>query len=529
MHWFDELLDSVVAFARDRNPVVVNGGLSVSGLQHVGRLRGEITLAHVLTRALREEEHHAFQNLILYTQDEWKAKPDQIAKFPGDSGKAYVGYRLIDVPDPSGCHRNWTDHYWQDFGGVLDRFAPNVMVVTTTEAYRKPEMKAVVHDMAARAEEVRLVVNRYRARHPYPAGWIPFEAWCRSCHRIGATTRSIEGDRVRYHCERCGDTGESPLEMGKLNWRVEWPALWKVFRVVVEPYGKDHATPGGSRDSCKEIAEKVMGFEPPFGIPYEFVGIESRGKDLGDMGSSDFLGFSPKEWLEVGDPEVLRFIYTTVPLGRRIVLDLFRTDVYHDNYDAAERTLFAKRPEHDDVARGYELAQIGAPPATEPYRIPYRHAAFLAQIAPGKDRVAWTVRRLRDTGVVGRDLTADERANLGRRLEQARTWVDRHAPENKVALLNRLTDAVRKALTPEDRASLATYADLAAKTPWREDDIKASMVSLTRSGSLPVDTPRFFRNIYLALLGSERGPRAAPFLAVLPREFVVARLREAAR
>lgn len=529
MHWFDELLDSVAGFARDRNPVVVNGGLSVSGLQHVGRLRGEITLAHALTRALREEKHHAFQNLILYTQDEWKGKPDQLAKFPGDSGKAYVGRRLIEVPDPAGCHANWTEHYWRDFGGFLDRFAPNVMIVSTTEAYRKPEMKSLVRELAGRSEEIRALVNKYRARHPYPSGWIPFEAYCTSCHRIGATTLSIEADRVRYRCDRCGHEGESPLEQGKLNWRVEWPALWKVFQVVVEPFGKDHATPGGSRDSCKEIAEKIMGFEAPFGIPYEWVGIESRGKDLGDMGSSDFLGFTPKDWLEVGDPEVLRFIYTNAPLGRRIGLDLFRTDVYHDNYDSAERAFFAKRPEDDDVARSYELAQIGPPPRAQLYRTPYRHAAFLAQIAPEKDRLAWTIRRLRDTGVLDRDLTADERAALGRRLEHARMWVDRYAQENKVVLLERLTEAVRTALTPADRSSLAMFAELAAKTPWREDDIKNSMVSLTRSGTLPIDTHRFFRNVYLALLGSERGPRAAPFLAVLSKQFVVDRLREAAR
>ena len=528
MHWFDELLDHVVSFAKGRDPVVVNGGLSVSGLQHVGRLRGEITLANILARGVREEGHHAWQNLILYTQDEWKGKPDQLAKFPGDSGKQYVGRRLIDVPDPSGCHANWTEHYWKDFGGVLHRFAPDVMVVTTTEAYRKPEMKVIVRDLAARAEEVRAVVNKYRARHPYPPGWIPYEAHCNKCHRIGATTLSIEADRVRYRCERCGDEGESSIETGKLNWRLEWPALWKVFQVVVEPFGKDHATPGGSRDTCKEIAEKILGFEPPFGIPYEWVGLESRGRDLGDMGSSDFLGFTPADWLQVGDPGVLRFVYTSVPLGRRVVLDLWRTDAYHDNYDAAERAFFSERKD-EDLARSYELAQVGEPPEVLPCRVPYRHAAFLSQISPEKGRLEWCVRRLRDTGVLTRELTEFEAMALGRRIEYARVWVERYAQENKVVLLERLTDAVTSSLTAADRSSLAMYAERAAGTPWHEEEIKASMVSLTKSGALPVDTPRFFRNLYLALLGSEKGPRAAPFLAVLPKQFVLDRLRDTAR
>ena len=527
MHWFDELLDEVASFVKGREPVVVNGGLSVSGLQHVGRLRGEITLAHALARALREEGHHTWQNLILYTQDEWKGKPDQLAQFSGDTGKEFIGRRQIDVPDPLGCHANWTEHFWQDFGGVLDRFAPRVMVETTTDAYRKPAMKALVRDLAGRAEEVRALVNKYRARHPYPSGWIPYEAYCNACHRIGATTLSIEADRVRYRCDRCGAEGESSIELGKLNWRLEWPALWKVFGVAVEPFGKDHATPGGSRDSCKDIAEHIMGFEPPFGIPYEWVGVESHGRDLGDMGSSDFLGFTPKDWLRVGDPEVLRFVYTSVPRFRRVALDLWRTDVYHDNYDAAERTYFSAK-EDEDLARSYELAQVGTPPVAAPYRVPYRHAAFLSQISPEAGRVEWCVRRLRDTGVLARDLAPAETAALARRIDQARTWVERHAPENKVVLLERLTDEVRSSLTAADRASLARYAERAAVGPWREEEIKATMVSLTSSGALPVDTPQFFRNVYLVLLGTATGPRAAPFLAVLDRQFVLGRLLEAA-
>jgi hypothetical protein len=33
-----------------------------------------------------------------------------------------VGWPLIRVPDPKGCHSNWVEHYWEDFGGYLDKF-----------------------------------------------------------------------------------------------------------------------------------------------------------------------------------------------------------------------------------------------------------------------------------------------------------------------------------------------------------------------------------------------------------------------
>ena len=514
-----------------KQDLVVNAGLSVSGLQHVGRLRGEIGLVQFLTRSLREEGRHVTQSLVLYTQDEWKAKEKQLAQFPGDEGRAYVGRRLIDVPDPFRCHRNWVDHFWVDFGGVLDRFAPDVRIVTTTETYERPEMQAIVRDLASRAEEVRGIVNKYRARRPYPPDWIPFEAFCEACGRIGAKTSRIEGTTATYRCEKCGSEGGSSVTKGKLNWRLEWAALWKVWKVDIEPFGKDHATPGGSRDSCKEIIETLLNTRAPMGIPYEWVGIADRGKDLGDMGSSDFLGFSPAQWLRIGDPEVIRYVYAFNPIARRVVFDLSKVDAYHDTYDGAERLHYSEDREGDEAnqARSYALAQLGPVPEGLPYALSYRHAAFLVQISPADGRLEWCLRRLRDTGLLSRDLSEFEETRLERRLAQAGTWVAEYVPENKVVLLETLTPSVADLLTDEDRQALRTYADRAATVAWSEEAIKESMVSLTKSGSLGVDTPRFFRDLYLVLLGQERGPRAAPFLAVLEKEWVVRRLRAAAR
>src|SRR3989442_5610651 len=144
-------------------------------------------------------------------------------------------------------------------------------------------MQALVRDLASRAEEVRAVVNKYRARHPYPAGWTPFEAFCEKCGTIGATTTAIDGTSASYRCERCGHRGKSSIEKGKLNWRLEWPALWKVYRVDIEPFGKDHATPRGSRDSCAEIAQTIMYFRPPWASPTKGSASRVAGRRSGTM------------------------------------------------------------------------------------------------------------------------------------------------------------------------------------------------------------------------------------------------------
>ncbi|MBI4416188.1 MAG: lysine--tRNA ligase, partial [Euryarchaeota archaeon] len=361
VHWFDDLLADVRRFVGGKPQVLVNGGLSVSGLQHVGRLRGELVLCQCLARELRADGREVVQHLVQYTQDQWKGKAWQLSQFPRGEGPRYVGWRLIDVPDPHGCHANWVSHYWAEFASFLEIYTPGVRVTSTTEMYRREDMRKLIVDVTARAEDVRVVVNKYRGRHPEPPGWIPFEPYCNRCRRVGnARALRINGiESVDYECD-CGDRGTSKLELGKLNWRLEWPAVWKVLAVDVEPFGKDHATPGGSRDSCKEIAETILGFRPPMGIPYEWVGLSDRGKDLGDMGSSDFLGFTPTQWLEVGDPEVLRYPYAFNPISRRVVLDLGRVDALHDAYDLAEAAFYADEREGDEgnFARSYELAQL---------------------------------------------------------------------------------------------------------------------------------------------------------------------------
>jgi len=529
MHWFDELLGRVEEFLRNRETVFCNAGLSVSGLQHVGRLRGEIALNHALVRELRRKNMRAQQNLVLYTQDQWKGKEGQLKRFKEGEGEQYIGRRLIDVPDPEGCHRNWVEHYWVDFGDYLDRFAPGIGVISTTEVYSRQDMKDLVIELIGKREAVREVVNRYRLRKPYPPDWVPFEAYCEKCLRVGnaKTLELLNAYLVRYECE-CGHSGKSPIEKGKLNWRLEWPALWKVLKVDIEPFGKDHAAPGGSRDSCKEIATKIMGIEPPFPIPYEWVGLGKAGKDLGDMGSSDFVGFTPKQWLEIGDPEVIRYAYFFNPVSRRVLLDLGKVDAYHDTYDTAERAYHSTdRNEEDEVAaRSFGLAQIDVTMEEMPFQLSYRHAAYLSQISPPESRLRWCIERLRDTDMLSTRLTPFEEGRIERRLAQAGRWVSLYSPENKVVLLEELTADIREQLDQNDLDALAAYLKAAEKADWREDAIKESMVALTKGGKLPVDTSRFFRDLYLVLLGQERGPRAAPFLAVLKKEWVLYRLRE---
>src|SRR5207253_2049058 len=82
-----------------------------------------------------------------------------------------------------------------------------------------------------------------------------------------------------------------------------------------------------------------------------------------------------------------RYLYAFNPIFRRVILDLYRVDTYHDLYDRAEDLFYSDEREGDDEdqARSFELAQLSPPPKTKPFALSYRHAAFLSQLSPDTD------------------------------------------------------------------------------------------------------------------------------------------------
>ena len=538
LHWADALAEYLAERPRGRGveKVVVNGGLSVSGLQHVGRLRGEIIIGDVVARLLSEKGFAVEQKLTLYTQDAWKGKASQRRQFPDpEEAKRYTGWPLIQVPDPLGELPSWVDRYWRDFGPYIDDFTwGKVEVVTTTELYRGRLLEFVKKSIELR-EEIRQVINKYRGRKPYPEGWIPFEPRCSKCGRIDRTVAleaDLENERVHYRCRSCGNTGWAPLWDGKLNWRIEWVGVWWALGVTFEPYGKDHATPGGSRDSANELAEKVYGLTPPEGLPYEWVAMRTPDGREQDMSSSDFIGFTPREWLEVAEPEVFRFLVLRTPPMRKLVVGLHEIPLYYDWYYRAERIYYGrettgKKQEDLLLSRSYELSYTKTqPPPEQPAQPPYTHLAILAQILPREQWRDEAPRRLILSGHLPPEPSRFDLERLERLLPRAYNWAKKYAPQQyRIELLGELPGEILRSIPEEYRRLLAGLGEVLEKLPaWNEETIKNAMIEYTR-GWDAAKRRRFYHYLYLVFLGRESGPRAAPLFSLLPRSMVVERLR----
>src|SRR5207247_1014416 len=166
----------------------------------------------------------------------------------------------------------------------------------------------------------------------------------------------------------CGEKGTVPMKGGgKLTWRVDWPARWWVLGVTVEPFGKDHASRGGSYDTGVRIAREVFGAEPPFPIPYEWIGLKGKG----DMSSSKGNVISVADALEVVPPDALRYLIVRSRPMKAITFDpgLPLLTLFDEFDDAASKTR---------DARAIALSRASG---WRPVGVPFKHLVVVVQIA----------------------------------------------------------------------------------------------------------------------------------------------------
>ena len=531
-HWIDELADQLYEKLKMRSGkevYVFNGGLSVSGLQHVGRLRGEIIITEVLRKLLSKRGLKIKQYLTLYTQDAWKGKETQIEVFGNfDKGIAFKGWPLILVPDPFSCHANWVEHYWADFGPYIQEFTDGeIEVVTTTQLYRD-KLREFTKLTLSKGRDVIRVVNKYRGRKPYEESYIPFEPICEKCNRIDTTNtiRIVDDEHIEYVCENCGHRGITTIEKGKLMWRIEWTGVWWSLGVDFEPYGKDHAMPGGSRDSCVDLAVNVYGMKPPEGLPYEWVEWRTPDKRVMDMGSSDFLGFSPREWLEVAHPHVFRFLVLKTPPMKKIAVGLHEVPQYYDQYFKAERIYYGleeavNEEERIILSRSYELSYPrDGPPKTIPEQVPYLHLMILAQIIPREKWSSEAVIRLKNSKHIPENPTNYGLQRILETLPRAYNWVIKHGSSDMRIELNSLEKAqIYANMIPGDKREVfrEVYRNLSSLPEWNEENVKNALIEIT-SKLTSSDVKKFYEYFYALILGKSSGPRAAPLLSLLGRE-----------
>ncbi len=526
--WADEVADQILA--RDpAEPIVVKGGVSPSGIPHLGHFN-EILRGFFVAEVLRERGYTVRQVFTSDDRDGLRKVPRNLAtsdwEIVGlgsvDAGALgrNLGVPYTDVPDPFGdCHNSYGDHFTGLLRDSADLIGVPVTFESNTALYESGRFDDAVDTVLEDTETAAELLAEYQDSATDED--VPFMAQCPECDRL--TTNVFDADlddrTVGFACtgleaggeeiDGCGHEGRVSLRSGKLPWRFEWPAQWSTLGVDFEPFGKDHAE--GSWPSGEDIARTVFEEEPPVPFVYEWFTLDGEA-----LSSSEGHVITVKEVLDLIGPEVVKYFFLRNP-GRAKDFDVSRLDQLVDEFDRFERLYFG---EEDGPEELEALAERAYPLLVEEVRadrvrLPYTFAAVLGMV---EDR-EFRVQMARDEGHVDEDTPEWAIEAALERVERARRWAKRCDNAYNYRLQQELPDHEFDADTA---AALDELADFVAEGHDGEA-IQGEVYETAKRHD--VDVSAFFEAGYRLFFDQTQGPRLGEFLGELEREFVVRRLR----
>jgi lysyl-tRNA synthetase class 1 len=446
---------------------VIATGISPSGPLHIGNLR-EIVIAECIRSSLEELGARTKLICVADTLDPLR----KLYPFLPESFQENIGKPLSLIPDPSGCCESYADHFLNPYLESIHQLEIRFDFFRADQLYKNGKYLEATRISLSKRNEIARILMEVSGRE-IPKGWSPFTPICGSCEKL--TTSIGEWDeKVLYTCS-CGYEGETSLLQGKLTWRIDWPARWKIFGVTVEPFGKDLAAAGGSYDSGKRIAREIFGYDAPYPVPFEHILLRGKGK----LSSSAGLVITPKDLLDIMSPKLLFFLLA-----------------------------HTKPRKHIEFDPGMNLVNLMD--RLEKEEIPFSHLINIVQLP---DPVA----------TLKRKYTFDE--GVKRRMGYARNWLEKFAPDEAKFTVSREIPEKAKELSALQKKALL---ELSKRMEDVEDAETIHQEIYAVASRLGIEAKKIFEAIYISFLGKNHGPRAGLFLSSLDKNFVRRRMEEIA-
>ena len=525
-HWIERVADELNE--RDVDKHVIASGTSISGSIHIGN-SCDVFIANAIGKALRELGNDAETIWIADDHDPLRKVPYPLP----ESYEKYLGMPYSTIPCPEGCCKNFVEHFEKPLFKVLDDYGIEIIPKSGFDMYKNGDYLESIRISLEKHNEIRAIFDQYR-REPLKESWLPYNPICEECGRVNTTEAyDFDGDIVKYRCE-CGHEGETDIKdgNGKLTWRVEWAARWKIFGTTCEPFGKDHAASGGSYDVSSVISEEIFDYPAPYPVPYEWITLEGEA-----MSKSHGVFFTPEEWLEIGPADSLNYyLFRSKPMKSKDFSPKMPWLDFMDQFDRVEKVFYGEEPapsekEGRKFKSIYKNAQIHEDYPL-PFRPPFRFIVNAYQIA-GDDlekifdickRNSQLSKSFADKEFA--DLSELEMSQFRERVDNVIIWLEKYAP--KFVKFQVQYDSIPKLPLPDDQiAFLKDLADLIEEREFASaQELHDAMYEvLEKKGLKP---QKAFQAIYKMILGQKQGPRAASFLMSLDKDFVIKRLRQEA-
>lgn len=517
-HWADQMADKIIKEKGDLDLYTCASGITPSGTVHIGNFR-EIITVDLVVRALRDRGKNV---RFIYSWDDYDVFRKVPANMPDpEILTKYLRYPITMVPDTTGRNENYARHHEVDIEKELPRVGINPEFLYQASRYRANRYAEGMKKALQNRELIKECLNEYRDEQhkmkPEDVYW-PVSIFCGKCNKDTTEITGYDGEYgISYKCE-CGNCETADLRTfkgAKLGWRVDWPMRWNEEKVIFEPGGKDHISPGGSYDTAKLVSKKIYGWDAPITMRYDFVNLKGV---PGKMSSSKGKVISLVDALEVYQPEVLRYIFagTRPNTEFAISFDLDVNKVYED-YDKTERIVWGvdKAKSEEILAkekRIYVLSQIdNKMPAVMPYQIGFRMMTTLLQTYSGDiDAV------IKSLG----DVKPEQEEALRRRAKCAWYWIRECAPTCAEDFCFALREDGSKAELSDDMLTAVKRVrdEVVPRVGTFAVDKECQQAMYDIATELRLDAKALFTALYQALIGKDQGPRLASFMKIIGKE-----------
>jgi len=467
--------------------------------------------------ALKERGYRS--ELIAFSDDK-----DGLRKVPMGlprSLKKYLGCPVTSIPDPYGCHESYGEHMSSLLLEALDACGIEYRFMSGTKVYETGLLNQEIKTLLLNARRIGEIVKEEVGQEKY-VEILPYFPVCSKCGRI-YTTKSYEflpeENKVLYVCEGmevkgrwlegCSYKGEADCTRGegKLSWKVEFAARWKVLDIRFEAYGKDIADSVRVND---RICQEILGYAPPMHAQYEMFLDKSGRKISKSFGNV----LTPQVWFRYGSPQSLLLLTLKRFVGTRA---LSVTDIpqYMGELDELEDVYFGKKSVADERERAkltglYEYCYLLEPPSEPSVHVPYNLLTYLAKVAPKGSEMEYIIQKLRDYRYIREEVPND----LKRRFGYALNWTQDFMEIKEKAIK----------LSTKEKAAVKEFIQT-LQIEEDENQIQSAVFNISRKHG--VKPSRFFETLYTILLGAPEGPRLGPYIVAMGRKNVIDALKRA--
>jgi len=498
--WIEETIDKIIKTFPDKKMYTLAAGISPSGVVHFGNFRDVMTCYPLL----EEMRKRGMPVKLLFSWDDY----DRFRKVPvgvPESFSQYIGMPLSQIPSPTGGKESYAEHFQKDFEEAMEILGIELEYHYQTSEYQSGRYdELMLHAIEKRKEIARILLSlmsdkakKEKGIDPkkYEEEFYPIAVYSTFTKTDNTKVLSCDGYNITYYCmdtkqEETIDFRET--KNVKLQWKIDWPMRWKIEGVVFEPGGHDHASPGGSYDASSRIAREIFNIEPPVFVGYDFIGIRGL---KGKMSSSTGLVISPRELLNIYQPEILKWLYTRKNPSQTFQL-AFDTEIYRQ-YDEYDREF-----------------------PTEPPAVPFR------QVVAFGDILQWDAEKVKK--LLKRTGFEYDEKSIEDRLVKAKHWLEKYNAEEMIQVRDTVNKEYASNLKEEEKEMIRKlWEHIKEEKQLNIDDLTYVLYDIpkrkdiTDEKELKERQRLFFKNLYNLLISKDRGPRLATFLCALEKEKIL--------